>query len=187
MLVASVLAAVVGAVLLGLAVPVAAAALPTCPTQKQLQQRGATAAEVSSAPQESTGTFPVAPHLTVPDEQCSYQGTLGLLLAFWQISNPQQAAAKQHFAYECKLKSCTIFLARGVNVVATSSGGKMTTRRLPTLTEVVLNGKVSGEASTANPPPSSAHCDELARTLYSFLTGVGPRNTPDILEEATCP
>jgi hypothetical protein len=163
--------------------PVAGAAFPSCPSQKQLKQRGATAAEVASGPQESTGTFAIAANLSVPDEQCSYQGASGLILMFWQLTKAQQKIAAEHFAYECKVKSCSIFLAQGSNVVM-SPGGK--TKSLPTLNEVVL-GKVNGEAMARDPSSSSPHCDELARALYSFVVGAGPPNTPDLLEELSCP
>jgi hypothetical protein len=165
--------------------PIAGAAFPSCPTQKQLEQRGATAAEVASEPQMSTGKFPIAANVVVPDQQCSYQGSWALILLYWQLTKAQESLAKAHFAYECKVKSCTVYLARGTNVVTNSSpGGKTTT--LPTLNEVVL-GKVNGEAMARNPSSSNARCDELARTLYSFVVGAGPQNTPDILEELVCP
>jgi hypothetical protein len=164
------------------------AALPVCPTQRQLEQDGATASEVSSPPQMSTGTFPVAANLTVPDEQCSYQGTLSLLLLYWQLSPAQLAKAKAHFQYLCKLQKCTVFLNKGSNTVVISSpGGRTKTKSVPTLNEVILTGKVNGEASTSNPPSSTARCDELARTLYSFVVGAGPQSTRDILEEFDCP
>jgi hypothetical protein len=166
--------------------PVAVAAFPACPTAKQLQQRGATATEVTSGPQASTGKASITSTVVVPDQQCSYPGSWALLLVYWELTKAQEAAARAHFAYECKLKSCNIFLTRGSNVVMSSSGGKTTTKSLPTLNEVVL-GKVNGEASTANPPASSSRCDELARTLYSFVVGAGPQYTHDILEEFTCP
>jgi len=184
-LVASAAASVVA---LALGEPIARAALPMCPTQSQLERHGATGGEVTSGPQMSTGEFPLTATLRVPDKQCSYQGTLSLLLVYWQLSTSAEGAAKAHFAYECKLKSCTVFLTKGVNSVVVSSPGKKTKiTSEPTLVETVIGGSVNGEATVSNPPSSAEDCDQLARALYSFLAGRGPFASGDILEQFGCP
>jgi hypothetical protein len=183
--------AVLCAVALGLCGSGGRAALPVCPTQKQLEQRGATASEVSSAPQTSTENFPITSTLTAPVVQCSYQGSLTLLLLYWQLSPAQQPVAKAHFAFECQQKTpCTIFLAKGSNtVVETTPGGQTTTKQRPTLNEVVIAGSLNGEAEATNPPSSHARCDELAQTLFGFFAGgatVG-KKTALLRAEFDCP
>jgi hypothetical protein len=157
--------AIASAILVAVGAPSAHAAFPPCPTQTQLEQRGATSGEVSSAAQPSTGTFHVTQGLSVPDEQCSYQGSWLLLILYWQLTSAQQAAAKQHFAYECKKKNCSVYLSNGTNTISNGT----TTKTVRTLNEVVLGAQVNGEATTTNPPPHGKSCDRLARTLYKVL------------------
>jgi hypothetical protein len=164
-----------------------AAAFRPCPTQQQLEQRGATAAEVSTAPQTSTGTFSVAQGLNAPDEQCSYQGTLHLLLMFWRLAPSQKEVALKHFAYECKRKPCTVFLTKGVNTVVVSSpGGKTKTKSVPTLNEVVISGNVTGEAITEE-VNATTQCDVLAAALYGWLVGgARPGANSSLRDELSC-
>jgi hypothetical protein len=184
------LAATAAASVVAVGVPAARAALPACPTQSQLEQHGATASEVSSPPQLSTGTFPVAANLNVPDEQCSYQGTLSLLLLYWGLSPAQLAVAKEHFQYLCKQKKCTVYLNKGSNTeLSTSPGGKTKTTSRPTLVEVVIAGSLNGEATVVNPPTSHAPCDKLAHLLFGFFAGVSPvgKESTTLLEDFDCP
>jgi hypothetical protein len=166
-------------------------ALPACPTQTQLDRRGAAAGDVSSPPQETTGKFPVTAALLVPYEQCSYQGKFSLLLVYWLLSPEQQAVAKAHFAYECRQKqACTVYLTRGTNtVVRTSPGGKATTKDEPTLAEVVISSSLSGEATATNPPAARTRCDELAHVLFGLLAGGAPvgKNVSSFRDDFDCP
>jgi hypothetical protein len=184
--------AVVSALVVGASASAAPAAFPPCPTQSQLAHLGATAGEVSSPPQMSTGTFPVAAGLTVPDEQCSYQGTLLLLLVYWGLPPTQLAAAKAHFQFECRLKNknCTVFLNRGSNTIVSSTpGGATKTKSEPTLAEVVIAGSLNGEATATNPPTSHARCDTLAQALFGFLAAGGPagKETASLRQDFSCP
>jgi hypothetical protein len=167
--------------------------LPACPTQKQLEARGATAGEVTAAAQMSTGKFPLTSTLIVSDEQCSYPGALGLLLVFWHLTPTQQAAAKAHLAYECKRKPCSVFVSKGQNTSTTvtvgsggSSSGKAKGTTVTTLNEIVITAAVQGEATAKNPPKAAIPCDALARALYGFVAQASPIGQKHILEEAAC-
>ena len=166
------------------AVAARAAAFPNCPTQQQLVKRGATKTEVQSAPQVSTGTFPLTAKLTVPDEQCRYQGSWLLTIVYWHVSRVQLAAAISHFLYECKTKNCSVFVSKGANVESTTTGGKTTTKSVPTLNEVVLGGRVTGEASAVYRSPDPP-CDVFADVLYFVLAGATP--TRSISPQVRCP
>ncbi|HEY4413457.1 MAG TPA: hypothetical protein VGN06_10710, partial [Gaiellaceae bacterium] len=149
------------------AVAAPAGTFQMCPTQQQLISRGATKAEVTSAPpQVSTGTFPITATVSVPDEQCRYQGSWLLGIIYWHMSRAQEAAAANHFKYECKGKSCTVFVSSGVNVEATTTGGKTKTKSVPTLNEVILGGGVTGEVSAIRFATDAAPCEVFADVLY---------------------
>lgn len=177
------------AAVLALAAPSARAGLPPCPAQKQLEARGATAAEVSSPAAMSTGTFPLAGNLTVPDEQCSYQGALGLLLVFWHLTPRQQKIAQAHLQYECKAtgKKCAVFVSEGSSISSSvdAATGKTKNTTEKTLEVIVTSGKVEGEATAKNPPKSVKPCDLLATALYSFL-GVEFQQGGTLLDELRC-
>jgi hypothetical protein len=161
-----------GPVLLGFGVAAARAALPSCPTQRSLERLGAWASEVNGAPNVSSGTFPVAQGLTVPDERCSYPGPWGLSIVYWQLTAAEVGNAKKHFAYECKLKSCNAFLSIGTNTsVVVKPNGKTSTKTSKTFNEVVILGKVNGEATVDNPPTSQRGCAQLGSMLFSFVAG----------------
>lgn len=120
----------------------------------------------------STGTFPVAQGLLVPDEQCSYPGPWNLSIVYWELKPGQVAAAKKHFAYECKLKSCKAYVFSGTNtVVSTGTNGATTTKTVKTFDEVVILGSVNGEANVDKPPTSASGCAQLGSMLFSFVAG----------------
>ena len=141
--------------------------------------RGVTASEVSSAPQMSSGTFPLTQQEIVPDEQCFYNGSWGLIIVYWKLTPAQvQDAAEhfvaEHFAYRCKTKVCKTFVAFGSHTISvTTASGKQTTVTQSTLNVVVLNGAEDGEVSVNNPPKAASPCDDLATEMDKVFGGAG--------------
>jgi len=170
--------------------PVVRAAFLPCPTQKQLEAHGAKASQVSSPAQVSTGKFPLTSTVIVPDEQCSYQGTLGLLLVYFHLTPQQAAAVQAHLAYECarKNKKCTAFVSKGTNVISTTNAatGQVTTKQVSTLNVIVTSGPVEGEASARFAPVSDRQCSVIAAAFWVYLGSANPVKGPNLGDQLTC-
>ena len=168
------------------AAPGARAGLPPCPTQAQLAARGAKPGQVTSPAQTSTGTFPLTATVIVPDEQCSYQGVLGLLIVYFHLTPAQAAAVQAHLAYECrKGQKCTSFAMTGSNTQVTTDAatGKETTKVVSTLNVIDTAGAVQGEVSAKFAPVSAYQCQVVATALWAFGGGspVNGHNLGDLL------